>query len=325
MIWVLIRKILRDIRVPFLVVGALLIAFQCLWVKITQRMVVELAPLFATIAERAGMLQEQLERVLFQGPGKLMQTLAGGENIRFERAMDTLSIGYVHPVIQAILCIWAVGRAASAITGEIDRGTMELLAAQPIPRHRIVLAHLLVDIIVLPLLALCLWLGTLIGYQLFGPFEVSLEEAQVRLADLPFKIVVNPELLRVNPLQLAPAMVNIVALMFAVSGVTIMISAAGRFRGRVLGGAILVFLLQFLINLIGQLWDAVAFLRPMTVFYYYQPQQVILSHRWTVDLLAGLGRSPWAVNIVIVLAGVGLVGYLLALRLFCRRDLPAPL
>jgi len=325
MTWVLVRKLLRDIRIPLLVVGLLLIAFQCLWVKITQRMVVELSPLFATIAERAGVLQEQLERILFQGPGKLVQTLAGGENIRFERAMDMMSIGYVHPVIQAIFCIWAIGRAASAIVGEIDRGTMELLVAQPIPRWRVVFAHLLVDAIVIPLLALCAWCGTLIGYRLFGPFEVSLAQAQAQLADLPFKIIVNPELLKVEPTHMLPALLNIVALMFAVSGVTMAISAAGRFRSRVLGGAILVFLLQFLINLIGQLWDAVAFLRPLTVFYYYQPQQIILSNRWTTDVFAGMAHSPWRVNIVVVLFGVGTIGYLLALRLFCRRDLPAPL
>lgn len=325
MMWALVRKLLRDIRLPLMVVGLLLIAFQCLWVKITQRMVVELSPLFATIAERAGVLQEQLERILFQGPGKLVQTLAGGENIRFERAMDMLSIGYVHPVVQIIFCIWAVGRAASAITGEIDRGTMELLVAQPIPRRRIVFGHLLVDAIVLPLLALCAWCGTVLGYRLFGPFEVSLTQAQANLADLPFKIVVNPELLKVDPLQMLPALVNIIALMFAASGVTMAMSAAGRFRGRVLGGAILVFLLQFLVNLIGQLWDAVAFLRPFTVFYYYQPQQIILSNRWTTDVLAGLGKSPLLVNVVVVLFAVGTIGYGLALRFFCRRDLPAPL
>lgn len=323
MTWVLVKKLLRDIRVPMLVVAALAMLFQCLWVKITQRMVVELSPLFATIAERAGILQEQFERILFQGPGKLVQTLAGGENVRFERAMDMLSIGYVHPIVQTVMCIWAIGRAASAITGEIDRGTMELLAAQPIPRKRIIYAHLCVDAIVLPLLALCLWGGTCLGYRIFGPFEVSLAEAQARLADLPFKIVVNPELLRVDVWRILPALGNVIGLMFAVSGVTMAISAAGRFRGRVLGTAILVFLVMFLVNLIGQLWDAVAFARPFTLFYYYQPQAIILSNKWWVNVT--IGSFSWPVNVAVVLFGVGAIGYATALWLFSRRDLPAPL
>jgi hypothetical protein len=33
--------------------------------------------------------------------------------------MDMLSIGYVHPVMQFVFCISAVGRAAGAIAGEI--------------------------------------------------------------------------------------------------------------------------------------------------------------------------------------------------------------
>lgn len=122
---------------------------------------------------------------------------------------------------------------------------------------------------------------------------------------------------------MGPAIWNVIALMFAVSGVTMAISAAGRFRGRVLGLAVLVFLVQFLVNLIGQLWDTVAMLRPLTVFYYYQPQKIILSHHWTADVLAGHGASPVPVNVLAVLFGVGAVGYSLALLMFCRRDLPA--
>jgi ABC-2 type transport system permease protein len=89
---------------------------------------------------------------------------------------------------------------------------------------------------------------------------------------------------------------------------------------------VLITLLQFLINVVGQLWDAVAPLRPFTVFYYYQPQQIIREHRWTVDLGAVWGGGhPLSVNVLVVLLAVGLVGYGLALWTFCRRDLPAPL
>jgi ABC-2 type transport system permease protein len=71
----------------------------------------------------------------------------GGESIQLDQVMDMLTIGYVHPLTQTILCIWAIGRASGAIAGEIDRGTMELLLAQPVPRSRVVLAHLAVDLL----------------------------------------------------------------------------------------------------------------------------------------------------------------------------------
>ena len=63
--------------------------------------------------------------------------------------------------------------------------------------------------------------------------------------------------------------------------------------------------------------DVAAPLRPFTVFYYYQPQEMILRADWYADVRVWLRLG--------VLAAVGAVGYLLALRIFCRRDLPAPL
>jgi ABC-2 type transport system permease protein len=133
--------------------------------------------------------------------------------------------------------------------------------------------------------------------------------------------------LEVNPGAFGPALWNIAALLFAVSGYTIWISAAGCFRWRVLGLAVFLTLLQFLVNLLGQLWDVIAVLRPFTVFYYYQPQQIILQRRWTVDLGdAWNGGQPLlAVNVVAVLTAVGVIGYGMALWTFRRRDLPAPL
>ena len=114
------------------------------------------------------------------------------------------------------------------------------------------------------------------------------------------------------------------ALLFAVSGLTLWLSAAGRFRWRVLGVAVFVGLVQFLINLVGQMWDVLQPLRPFTLFYYYQPQPILLQHRWTVDLAAVWGSGP-TVNVLAVLFGAGVAGYAMALWTFCRRDLPAPL
>src|SRR5262249_51269934 len=74
--------------------------------------------------------------------------------------------------MQTVFCVWAVGRAAGAIAGELDRGTMELLLAQPLPRWRLLLAHLLVDLITIPALCLSLWGGTALGCWLIGPIQL---------------------------------------------------------------------------------------------------------------------------------------------------------
>jgi ABC-2 type transport system permease protein len=331
----LVLKLLRDLRLPLAVVATLLAGFQCLWAKVTQRIIGQLAPFFNTLAGFAGLSQKDVQDVLFEGPGRIARTLIGGDYLALDSAMDLLSIGYVHPLILTIFCIWAVGRAAGAVAGELDRGTMELLLAQPLPRWRLIWAHFCVDLIVIPVLCLSLWGGTWLGTWLTGPFQIE----ETRLPRLPKPNVVvevgpftvrledprdrpkatqgtsrwaERQRLRVEPAQFGRALPLVGGLIFAVSGYTMWLSAAGRFRWRVLGLAVLITLLQFLVNLIGQLWDVMAPWRPFTIFYYYQPQQVVLGGEWGVSTLA-------------VLYGVGLVGYALALWTFSRRDLPAPL
>ncbi len=341
---ILVRKLLRDVWPALATVCLLLAGFQCLWFKVTQRICGDLVPLITALSRRGGVDVEAVQKMVFQGPGQILRTLMGGERIQLDNAMDMLSIGYVHPLMQTIFCIWAIGRAAGAIAGELDRGTMELLMAQPLPRYRLVLAHLCVDGATIPILCLSLWAGNGLGDWLLGPIEVQpLPAMPIKPAYLvelgPFRIrLENPrptmpaldkqtkDRLAVSPGAFGPALWVVGGLIFAISGATMWLSAAGRFRWRVLGVAVLIVLVQFLVNLIGQMWDAMEWMRPLTIFYYYQPQQLILGERWTVSLSEWNGGQPLvAVPMPLVLYGVGLLGYAMALWTFNRRDLPGPL
>jgi ABC-2 type transport system permease protein len=290
---ILISKLLRDIRLALVIVAALLAAFQCLWARVTKTITLQLVELLKEKLGGAQFVDQLFDDIVKAGPAKIVQTLIGGETIDIKRLADMLSIGYVHPLTQTILCIWAIGRASGAIAGEIDRGTMELLLAQPIARGRVVLAHLIVEIIAIPILCLSMWSGTWLGIWL-----LELQE-------------------EIDAWRFAPALLNAAVLLLAVAGVSIAISAFGRFRGRVLGTAVLVTLLQFLVNVIGQLWPTAEPLRPFTVFYYYQPQPIILDPSWYTN------NAIW--TRMAVLLGVGLTGYVVAWWHFRRRDLPAPL
>src|SRR5262249_52628467 len=123
------------------------------------------------LAEAAKLTPKDVEEKLFEGPGKIIRTIIGGDQLDFDSMMDMLSIGYVHPLMQTIFCIWAVGRAAGALAGETDRGTMELLLAQPVPRGRLLLAHFYVDLLTIPVLCLSLWAGNCLGCALVGPVQ----------------------------------------------------------------------------------------------------------------------------------------------------------
>lgn len=333
---VLVAKLLRDVRWALLAVALLLAAFQFLWAKITERILGKTAPLLTALAGLVGWSSKQLEERLFEGSGQITRTILGGEQVHLDAAMDMLTIGYVHPTMLVLFCGWALGRAAGAVAGEIDKGTMELLVAQPLARWRVILAHFLVDLVTVPVLCLALWAGNGLGAWAIVPIKAedpALNPPVIQTPVGPRRLplpkpdpAVLEEKLRVEPARFLPGLVLVGGLIFAVSGATMWLSSAGRSRWRVLGIAVLVALVQFLVNLLAQMWPPAAWLRPFTIFYYYQPQQVILGGDWCVNFSEWNGGAALVrVPMVLVLYGVGVVGYLMALRTFTRRDLPAPL
>jgi ABC-2 type transport system permease protein len=322
MTFVLYRKLLRDVRTPLIAVALLLGLFGGLWVRVTVQVTTQITPFLSLLSLRSGFGASFVTDLFFQGPGKLIQTFFGGEDLKFFDPQETLAMGPMHPLVQAIICIWAIGRAAGAVAGEIDRGTMELLLAQPVARKKVILAHFLVDATVIPILCLAFLAGVHTGTAIVGTFTVDpgvYEAVNMKPPNPLPTYTVDPNVVR-------PGLWNAVALAFAISGYTMWISAAGRSRNRVLGLAILITLAQFLINVFGQLYDGLAFLRPFSVFYYYQPQAINLRGVWTVDPgLMWFGRPLVSLNVLVVLGLVGAIGYLMALRTFVRRDVPAPL
>lgn len=324
MTFILVRKLLRDVRAAFIAVAIVLFIFAAFWVKITQRVTTEVAPMFEVVSQTVSGDPKKIEKLLLTGPSKVSQAALGWGDLNFSNPTEFLSIGMLHPVVLIMCVVWCVGRAAGAVAGELDRGTMELLMSQPIPRHRLLVAHLIVDAIVLPALCAAFFAGTLFGLEAAGPFVRD----YTALKDLSggLSLPANTTPLEVNPNGELVGLVNTLALMFAISGMTLAFSALGRSRWKVIGLAVLVLITMFVANTIGQLWEPAGWVRPLTFFYYYQPQRLMIDGSWCIDLgkawnLGGSAPVPAAG----VLLAVGAAGYALALRAFTRRDLPAPL
>jgi ABC-2 type transport system permease protein len=277
----------------------------------------EIAPFFNVLGAAQGIGKEVFDEVIFKGPGKVSQAVMGGADIQFDRPNDFLAVELLHPVVVILCSLWAVGRAAAAVSGELDKGTMELLLSQPVPRNRLILAHLLVDLLVIPLLGACVVAGTQAGLALVGPFAVDYAVLAKLPANVRQFVKPGPPTLDVSAARQWLGVVNLCGLMFALSGLTLLLSSLGRSRWRTTAVAGLVVVGMFVANVVGQLWDAAGWVRPATAFYYYQPQKVWLNGDWTADGTSIPGAA--------VLVAVGAVGYLAALRAFTRRDLPAPL
>jgi ABC-2 type transport system permease protein len=313
---VLVRKLLRDVRTPLIAVCALLFLFSVLWVVIAQRVTAEIAPFFQGVADIMRVDKKLFDEVIFKGPGRVSQAVMGGGEVRFENPNDFLAVELLHPVILTLTGLWAVGRAAGAIAGELDRGTLELLISQPVPRSTLIVAHLMVDAIVIPLICLSLYTGVQAGLAAAGPFKVDYSVLEPLEKKTRFKIPRGPDELNVSTAGQPGALLNLAALIFAASGLTIAISSLHRSRWRAMSLAAAVILGMFIVNVLGQLWEPLAGLRRFTLFSYYQPQKIWLAGNWlTDDGLSG----------VVVLFCVGFLGFLMAWRVFQGRDLPAPL
>ena len=331
MTFILVRKLLRDIRWPLLVVWLLLFAFSGLWVKIAHSVTTEIAPFFNTLGELAKIggkkeVKETFDKVVFAGPGKVSQAVLGGSNINFNQPLDFLSVQMLHPVVMVLACLWGIGRSAGAISGEIEKGTMELLLSQPVPRDRLIFAHLIVDLLTIPIICSSILAGTQFGLWVVGDFVV--DYSAINKLNLPVGPQNRPsEILTFSAKDQWGAAVSLISLMFAISGLTMLFSACGRSRWRVIGWSVLTVLVMFILNVLGQLWAEIGFLRPLSIFYYYQPQNIWLHRDWLLDLgeVWNDGKPMFQIPPVVVLFAVGTAGYLFALRVFTKRDLPSPL
>jgi ABC-2 type transport system permease protein len=335
----LISRLTNDWRLWLVGFCCILGGFGVVWALVLRRTLEDVSPFFRLLASQSGLNHQDIEGVIFGGPGKMLRTLIGGDRISLENAMDLLSIALVHPLAVGLVGLWAMGRG-TALVGELDRGTLELLLSQPVTRRLVNLSHLLFDLITWPLLALCLCGGLAFGTWWINPIQekpMAQEMVQKMESAKPWWMRVQwlqsepkskgrpfAERMRLTPENFLKATPSVAALGFAMSGITYALSAFGRSRIKMLGILSTLFFLMYLANLLAQLFQPMEWVRPLTVFYYYHPQELVLGQGdWLVLREWGL-ESP-RVPALFVLLLTGLLGYWIGSRHMERRDLPVPL
>ncbi len=114
-------------------------------------------PAFAEFVTRA--FPDELQRV-WGVPFSEVATPAG-----------RVALVFVHPLILLCALGWSVARGSDCVSGEIGRGTMEMLLAQPVRRITVYTSHALVTIGCSALLALAVWCGTIAGMRSTAVYE----------------------------------------------------------------------------------------------------------------------------------------------------------
>jgi ABC-2 type transport system permease protein len=203
-----------------------------------------------------------------------------------------LAMFFVDPVTAFVAASWSIARGSDCISGEIGRGTMELLLAQPVRRTAIVVVQAVVTTAGAALIALSIWLGIWLGMRFTG-FAAQIE-----------------------PARFMPSAMNVFGLMFFLTAFSTLISAFGRDRRRTVGLAVGFYLVQVLMKIIAQAAPAFGWLRYGTFLGAFEPQSLAIHPETAWAELA------WRNGCLI---GLGITAYAAAATVFCRRDLPAPL
>jgi ABC-2 type transport system permease protein len=243
------------------------------------------------------------------------------------------------PVVILCIVIWCIARGSDVVSGELGRGTMEMLLAQPIRRSTLLHSHAVVSTVGLALLCLLVWAGIGVGVQTTTVQE-SIAPPTFRIPFLEFDVPLSvdepiqqevPLSERVDARGYAASTFHLFAFGFFLLGLTSMWSAADRYRPRTIGAVVGIYVLQLVMFALGRATDKLDWLLRLSFFSCYKPQK--MTSIATSDSLA----APWSLTSILpggllpplayplILLFLGLCFYTIATIQFRRRDLPAPL
>jgi ABC-2 type transport system permease protein len=252
-----------------------------------------------------------------------------------------VALTYDEPIVVTCMSVWAISRGSDCISGELGRGTMEMLLAQPVSRMQVLCSQAAVTIGGVVLLAAMTWLGVYTGIMTntikeaapTPTFTIPWLDITLRnpLAERPTLIVPMAE--RVDPQLLVPAAVNLGALGFFLAGFSTLMSSWDRYRWRTIGLVVGVYITQMIIKIVGLASERFSWFRYCTFFTAYEPEAFVRTamrepdHVWSIAIVDPAGRfvelAPFGYDLLLI--ALGGLAYLLAALIFNRRDLPAPL
>jgi ABC-2 type transport system permease protein len=255
-----------------------------------------------------------------------------------------ISLAYQELIVILCVALWSIARGSDAVSGELNRGTLEMLLAQPLSRRRILGTQVLVTLTGVAVLAGAAFAGTGAGI-----YTTQLKEEVAQHISLPFYVPgVGTELplpfskktTRYTPMSdkvemrlFLPATANLFALGVMIAGFSTFMSAWDRYRWRTIGIVTGVLVVQVMLKIAGMASDGTRWLKYLSVLSAYEPESFVrVADRtpeatWSFMLYDANGSwtefGPAASHLLLL--GIGVVSLIAASEVFARRDLPAPL
>ncbi|HEX2221933.1 MAG TPA: ABC transporter permease subunit [Candidatus Limnocylindria bacterium] len=204
----------------------------------------------------------------------------------FFTVAGSATLGLQHPLAIAILAVLAVGSSATAIAGERQRGTLEVLLARPLSRRTAYGTILVALLVLVGLLVAAFLLG-----QAIGLFVHELTD-EVEVAALP--------LVWLNGFLLWAA--------FTTFGLAV--SVTFDRPGPAIGLSLAYLLANYFLEILGSLWTDAEWTQEYSLIHHFQPGEILSGN-----------ADPFDIAILAVAAALPVI---YALIVFPRRDLPAP-
>lgn len=215
-----------------------------------------------------------------------------------------IAIAYDDPIVLLLVTVWGVSRGSDSVSGELNRGTMEMVLAQPVTRLGVLGAQAAVTLGGAALLAGAALLGTAIGLA-----TVTLDQS-------------------VSVRAFLPAALNLFAITVFLAGLSTMVSSGANYRARVIGIVGAFYAVSMVVKIVGRMAPGWDWLTYCSFFTPFEPQLLVAdtARAWSLwDRSAAGAIEPGGLGYDSILIGLGLAFYLVASVIFCRRDLPAPL
>lgn len=322
MTWALVKKIVNDARWLLLASAATLFAFA--WIR---------------VVIVSGMQTYQLQRIVRNLP-EMVKRLSPVPLEELIYYPGLIGFTFEEPIVYLIMAVWAVSRASDSVSGELSRGTMEMLLSQPLGRARYLLLHSGVTLAGVLILASAAYVGTHVGIANTNvkikvaaprwqpPFGFRLPgqkvEETVRL--VPMSEYVKPQVFQ-------PAALNYAAFGIFLAGFTTVLSACDRYRWRTIAIVVAFYVLQTVLELTGMAVENLRWLLRLTFFSVYEPvafstaaaKDPTTSWRFFAQESSGYLPDLGPLGHDAILIGLGLLGIVAGVIVFKRRDLPAPL
>jgi len=203
-----------------------------------------------------------------------------------------VALAFVDPVIVLAATVWGITRGSDAVSGQLERGTLEMVLAQPVRRLAVFVTQALATTAAAALLCGVLFAAVYTAVSM-GPWAG-----------------------KVDPLRFVPAACNVFGLMVCMAGIAACVSAADSYRWRTIGILCGFYVFSILAKLVGRLSTSLGWVGYLSILNAYEPQRLVGDPSTSWPLLATYDG---------VLLGLGIAAYAIGAVIFCRRDLPAPL